>query len=321
MKFSAKTRLASRVAPLCVALAALCPAAWARPFTLPVLPDTQVAVNRRPDMLDAQMNWLAKNSRALDVPMVLHVGDIVDFDNTRHWTTASRAFETLDRARIPYALAVGNHDTSAVGENSGSAAPGNVNANLRKTKKFNTYFPIKRLWAMRGRYEVGKSDNAYYTFQAGGLNWLVLSLEFCARQGPVNWANIVLANHPRHNAIVLTHFHLNSKGDINTNNAGYGNLSTRSVYDQMIKKHRNVVMVLSGHVDSSAWRTDRGERGNTIYQMLQDYQTQDAGGGYIRLLEIDTEKGTIGARMYSPFYNKTLEDKSRFSFSGVRFIR
>jgi hypothetical protein len=267
------------------------------------------------------MNWLSKNKKVLKMPLVLHVGDIVDYDNVRHWETASSAFSILDRARLNYALAVGNHDTAAVGRFSGSAAPGNVNANLRNTIKFNYFFPRSRLKALRGQYETGKSDNAYYTFKAGGLNWLVLTLEFCARQGPVDWANEIVPQFPRHNVIVLTHFHLNSKGQINQNNAGYGNLTTQAVYDQFIKKHPNVLMVLSGHVDSSAWRTDKGEKGNTIYQMLQDYQGQDAGGGYIRLLEIDTQAGTIAARMYSPFYDKTKEDFSKFSFSGVKFIK
>jgi len=269
----------------------------------------------------SQVNWLAKNRDALNMPIVLHVGDIVDFDNLKHWDTASNAFKVLDEARMPYALAVGNHDTSAVGEFSGSAAPGNVNANLRLTKKFNTYFPISRLTAQLGRYEEGKSDNAYYTFTAGGVDWLVLTLEFCARQGPVDWANRILPLYPNHNVIVLTHFHLTSKGEINKNNAGYGDLSPQSIYDQFIKKHANVLMVLSGHVDSSAWRKDQGEKGNTIYQILQDYQGQDAGGGYIRLLEIDPEAGTIAARMYSPFYDKTKDDFSRFSFTDVKFIK
>ncbi|MDF2439676.1 MAG: hypothetical protein JWN98_660 [Abditibacteriota bacterium] len=80
-------------------------------------------------------------------------------------------------------------------------------------------------------------------------------------------------------------------------------------------------MVLSGHVVTSAWRTDRGEQGNTIYQVLQDYQSQDAGGGYIRLFDIDTSARTIAARMYSPFYNKTKEDTSQFSFNDVKFIK
>ena len=294
---------------------------FAEPFTLPVLPDTQVEVNRKPEMLHSQLDWLVKNAAPLKMPMVLHVGDIVDFHNDKQWTTASEAFKVLDEAKIPYALAVGNHDTAAVGENSGSAAPGNVNLNLRNTEKFNSYFPVARFTAQKGRFEEGKSDNAYYTFEAGGLNWLVLTLEFCSRQGPVDWANQVLPQFPHHNVIILTHFHLTSKGEINQTNAGYGNLTSQSIFDQMIKKHANVVLVLSGHVDTSAHRTDEGENGNTIYQILQDYQGEDAGGGYIRLLDIDTAAGTIAARMYSPFYDKTKEDKSKFSIEGVKFVQ
>jgi hypothetical protein len=314
------SRFPSLIAFVLAVLSYFAPA-FAEPFTLPVLPDTQVEVNRKPEMIESQLAWLVKNAAPMKMPIVLHVGDIVDFHNDMQWTRASTEFKVLDDAKIPYALAVGNHDTAAVGENSGSAAPGNVNANLRNTTKFNTYFPVARFTAQKGRYEEGKSDNAYYTFEAGGLKWLVLTLEFCARQGPVDWANEVIPKFPDHNVIILTHFHLTSKGEINQTNAGYGNLTSQSIFDQMIKKHPNVVLVLSGHVDTSAWRTDPGEKGNTIYQILQDYQGEDAGGGYIRLLDIDPDAGTIKARMYSPFYDKTKDDKSKFEITGIKFIR
>ncbi|BCM92146.1 hypothetical protein IAD21_04025 [Abditibacteriota bacterium] len=323
MKLSAERFIAVRglVALFAAVIATACPSALARPFTIPVLPDTQIEVRARPDMLKSQLNWIVANKKALKIPVVLHVGDIVDWDNAKQWDDASKALSVLDEARLPYALAVGNHDTAAVGQFSGSAAPGNVNLNLRNTAKFNYYFPVDRFKAQQGRFEEGKSDNAFYTFKAGGLNWMVVTLEFCARQGPVDWANGVVAAHPKHNVILLTHFHLTSKGEINQNNAGYGNLTNQSIYDQLIKKHSNILMVLSGHVDSSSWRTDKGEKGNTIYQILQDYQTSDSGGGYIRLLEVDPEKGTVSARMYSPFYDKTKDDFSQFSFSDVKFIR
>ena len=64
---------------------------------------------------------------------------------------------------------------------------------------------------------------------------------------------------------------------------------------------------------------DQGTEGNNIYQILQDYQRKDEG--YIRLLDIDTEKGTISAKMYSPYLDNTLEDNSSFSFTDVKFIK
>ncbi len=295
--------------------------ALASPFVLPVLPDTQREINGKPVMFVSQIKWLVDNRTKLDIPIVLHVGDIVDFNNAKQWEVASEQFKRLDEMKLPYALAVGNHDTAAVGENSGKAAPGNVNANLRTTAFFNQYFPVGRMAAEKGQYESGKSDNAYYLFEAGGLKWLVLTLEFCARQGPVDWANIVLNDYPDRNVIILTHFHLTSKGEINQTNAGYGNLTSQSIFDQLIKKHANVLLVLSGHVDSSASRTDPGEAGNTIYQILQDNQTKDSGGGYIRLLEIDPEAGTIAASMYSPFYDLTQDGTSKFALSHVKFIK
>jgi len=226
----------------------------------------------------------------------------------------------LDNARVPYAITLGNHDTGAVGEHSGSAAPGNVNANLRNTDRFNTYFPVKRFTAQKGRFEKNKSDNAFYTFKAGGMNWLVLTLEFCSRPAPVEWAIQVISKHPKHNVIILTHYHLNAKGIIGQDNAGYGDLSPQEVYDQLIKQSANVRIVLSGHTGSSVHRDDIGLKGNHIYQILQDYQGEDNGGGFIRLLEIDPGSKTMSAKMYSPFYNRTKTDSSQFLFTGVDFV-
>jgi len=289
-------------------------------FTIPILPDTQAEVGGKPAMFYSQLNWIAQKKDSLNMPIVLHVGDLVNFDNIGHFETASKGYKILDSARIGYAITLGNHDTEAVGVNSGSAAPGNVNQNLRKTTKFNNYFPVSRFTMQKGRFEENKSDNAFYTFKAGKMKWMVITLEFCARQGPVDWANKIITENPKYNVIILTHFHLTSKGEINKNNAGYGDLTTQAIYDQMIKKHKNVRMVLSGHVVTSAWRIDQGEKGNDIYQLLQNYQSEDLGGGYIRLLEIDTKHKTMSAKMYSPYYNKTKEDASKFSFSDVKFL-
>lgn len=253
------------------------------------------------------------------MPIVLHVGDVVDFNNIDQYIRASAGFKILDNAKLPYAITLGNHDTGVVGENSGSAAPGNVNANLRTTDRFNTYFPVKRFTAQKGRFEKNKMDNAYYKFKAGGLKWLVVTLEFCSRKEPVDWADKVISKYPNHNVIVLTHYHLNGKGEISTNNAGYGNLSPKDIYDQVIKQHSNVLLVLSGHTGSSVYRDDAGVNGNRIYQILQDYQGEDNGGGYIRLLEIDPGKGTISAKMYSPFYKLTKNDYSMFTISDADF--
>ena len=149
----------------------------------------------------------------------------------------------------------------------------------------------------------------------------MIALEFCARDTAAKWMDQTLKKFPDHNAIILTHYHLTPKGEINVNNAGYGDMSILSIYDNYIKPNKNVVLVLSGHVCYSAWRKDAGTNGNTICQILTDYQCKDNGGGYLRLLDIDTQKGTIEAKMYSPYYKKTLDDDSRFTITGVTFVK
>ena len=308
---------------LCVLVGALftAPRAGAQVFTIAVLPDTQCEVNRQEAMFTSQMRWLVENKDALHIPVVLHVGDIIDWDTPDHrmWETASRGFALLDTAGLPYALANGNHDNAAV-KIGGSAAPGNVNANLRITTLFNRYFPPARFKLQRGAYEPGKSENSFCTFSAGGVDWLVLALELWPRQGVIDWAKTVTVTHPDHNVIVLTHSFLTSRGNIKADNGGYGDTSPLWLSEQLIRPYANMRFVLSGHVDTSAWRVEHGAHGNTVYEILQDCQLTDEGGGYIRLLEVDVQKKTVSARMYSPYYDLTKEDQSRFRFEEVELI-
>lgn len=290
-------------------------------FTIPVLPDTQESVTRNNEMFFSQMRWISNCKDSLQIPFVLHVGDVVNFDTITHWETASAGFGILDKNKIPYVITLGNHDTEAVLWNDGSAAPGNVNKNLRKTIKFNTYFPENRFINQKGQFESGKSDNSYYTFNAGGLKWLVVALEFCARENAAQWMSNVIRSYPKHNVIVLTHMHLTPRGEIHTSNAGYGDMKVIDIYNNYIKPHKNVLMVLSGHNCYSAFREDFGIYGNRIYQILTDYQCKDDGGGYLRLLGIDVKNKTISTKVYSPYYNKTLEDTSSFVISDVNFIK
>ncbi len=292
----------------------------AQKFTLAVYPDTQAEVSSKNEMFFPRFDWIVKSRDSLNIPMVIGVGDLTNFDNYNHWEVASRGYELFDLHQIPYSIVLGNHDTEAVGVYTGSAAPGNVNQNLRKTHKFNSYFPQSRFPNLRGVYEPGKSDNAYYTFKVEDTNWLVIALEFCPRQGPLNWAADLCKEFYDYNVIITTHYYLTPRGEIAESNAGYGDFSPQMIFSRVVRPNPNVRLVLSGHVSSTAWRVDEIAGGNKVYSILQNYQNDDFGGGYIRLLTIDVDKGTIHASMYSPYYNKTRDDRSKFVIEGVSFI-
>lgn len=299
--------------------------AFAQKFTIAIFPDSQYAVSDKPSLFTRQMQWLTEKKDSLNLPFVLHVGDVVNYDSWDQFAFASEAFKILDDANVNYAITIGNHDTEAVNVDNGSAAPGDTRINIRKTAKFNTAFPVERFKAQRGRFEEGKSDNAYYTFKAGGLNWLVITLEFCARSQVVAWANTIVPQFPDHNVIFLTHVHLNSNGQVEPGAQGYGATSPNEIFFNLMRKHANVRLVFCGHFSGalSKHRNDPGEKGNRIYQMLQDYSTERNahGNGYLRLVDIDPAAGTIDAKIYSPVLNSTRNDVSKFSYTGVQFVQ
>jgi hypothetical protein len=300
---------------LLVLLAA--PPARPETFTLAVLPDVQQETSG-PRFVN-RLQWIVNNRTSQNIKFMLQCGDMMNFNLDSQYAFMSEGLKTLDNAAFPYATCLGNHDTAAVRSDSGSAAPGDVNANLRNTAKYNAYFPTTRYRALGGVYETGKIDNAWHAFTAGGLNWLVINLELWARTGAVDWAKTVVASHPNHNVIFLTHAHLNSDSTIQQNNGGYGNNSPQYVFDQVIRQYANVRFVFSGHVGSHGYRVDTGVKGNKIHQFLQCYH--DGATNPTRLIRIDTANGTIQSSVYCPYTNATKSDGSSFTVTGVSWVQ
>ena len=264
-------------------------------FTLIVLPDTQGYADTRhretqkhwPDIGDqracffGQTEWIKNNRRERNIALVVHVGDITQTDHDEEWKIADAAFETID-PHVPYVLCSGNHDMGYSPE-------------LRKTgqsraSRFGTYFPPSRFTenplynanfsAEMHRHfrEAGKSENYYLYFRAGGMDFLVLTLEFKPRDGSLAWANRVAEQHPDHRIIVVTHGYLTKKGE-RAGSDGYpisGN-SGQAIWENFVSRHRNIFLVLSGHAGESQL-TSEGRHGNTVHQIQSDYWYWDLPG-------------------------------------------
>lgn len=290
-------------------------------FALAVIPDAQQEVlDAKDTRLADRMQWLVDNREKLNLKLVMQVGDLHNWDTPNHfqYERSTAAFALLDQAKLPYVLTLGNHDTAATKEG-GSAAPGNVHDNLRTTTTFNTYYPTTRFQALQGVFEEGKADNAWHSFQAGGLDWLVINLELWARKEAVAWAKTVVEAHPNHNIIVLTHSHLNGGNQIDQRNGGYGDNSPQYVYDQLLKPYPNIRLVFSGHAGRHAYRLDHGDKGNAIYQFSQCYHSNETNP--VRLFEIDTQAGRLKTWVYCPSKDTTLDDGSRLEITDIDWVK
>jgi hypothetical protein len=280
-------------------------------WSLVILPDTQVYARAYPGLFHLQTQWVLENKGKHNIVYVLQNGDVTDNNVDLQWQRASQAFARLD-GKIPYAIALGNHD---FGPNGGTQD---------RTTLGNRYFPLSRFAAwptFGGPMEVGKIDNTFHLFRAGGQDYLILCLEFGPRDEVLAWANRIIEKHPRHKVIVMTHAYLysdstrydwKSKGDEQKwNPHAYPIAATdttindgQDMWDKLVKRHPNILMTINGHVlnDGLGFLTSKGDAGNTVHQMLVNYQMLAVGGGaWLRLLTFDPD-GTITVQDYSPLY-------------------
>ena len=279
-------------------------------WSLVLLPDTQLYSRDHPATFSAQTEWIVRHRRDYNVQFVLHLGDIVQDNNDRQWKISRGAMAVLE-GHVPYALCVGNHDMGPGG-----------NAATRDTL-FSKYFPVAEAVqssTFGGVYdkEPLKMDNSFHLFQAGGRKWLVLCLEFGPRHDVVAWADSVVRRHPDCWVILITHAYLRGEDGqrfdrhskrpqsapphlygVARHPAGLND--GEELWRKLVSSHRNFQLVASGHVCYSHLLSSKGAAGNTVHQMLCNYQQAPGGGaGYLRLLQFLPDGTTVRATDYSP---------------------
>ena len=290
-------------------------------WTLVLLPDTQIYSQNYPGIFDSQTAWILHNARARNIRYVMHLGDIVNVNSIPEWENARRSMGMLD-GKVPYALVAGNHDYGP----GGNAATWDT--------FLNDYFHEEdyRAWpSFGGAMEPGKMDNTYHLFEAGGVKWIVLCLEWGPRDSTVEWANRIMTEHADRKGILVTHAFMNNN-DLRydhtdtANSQAYnphkyqtpgGKNDGEQLWQKLVKKH-NFVLTLNGHVlgDGTGYRVDNNDAGKPVHQMLSNYQFRKLGGeGYLRTLEFQPDNKTVIVKSYSPIYdNHLLEPDQDFRF-------
>jgi len=267
------------------------------PFTLVLIPDTQFYTAQTNGgtmaMYTAQTQWCVDNRVSRNIAAVAHLGDVTDNDTATEWQRADGAHDLLENPAttgladgIPYVMNFGNHD-----DNGGGTL-------------FDQYFGISR-FSGRGYYGghwSSTNKNSYILFSAGGLDWVMVSLQFHPDEisGLLDWADGIYASYPNRKGILITHSMLYpgldwSPGGENIYNA--------------LKDRPNLILAACGHLNGSNWRTDV-YGSNKLTTMVSDYQGDANGGnGYLRYLEIDPALNQVRAFTYSPYLGQSKTDQ------------
>ncbi len=289
-------------------------------WTLAILPDTQNYSADIPQLFESQTKWIVANRDKYNIAYVLQLGDITNDNNPPQWENAKKAISILD-GQVPYALVQGNHDCGVPGEEG-----------WRSVSRLSEYFPVSHFkdWpTFGGTFEKDKLDNSYHLFTAGGTGWIVIALEFGPRDAVIEWAGKLLDEYKNRRAIIIMHAYTymdDTRYDWATKGANQawnphsypcqnepgGVNDAEEMWNKVFKKHANLTFVISGHVlgDGLGRLESKGDNGNTVYQMLVNYQMLPRGGdGFLRLMEFHPDGKTVQVTAYSPDLNKYKTDE------------
>lgn len=243
------------------------------------------------------------NASNQKLKFVFGLGDITDQSKEGEFSTAKENWQKLDGV-VPYSLVRGNHDTVE-----GFVSTWGGEQSTYSKQYFDAYDPATAL-------------TTAHKFSVGKLDYLVLALSWAPSTEEIAWASEVVAAHPYHNVIVTTHGFMDANGEVLEYWSDKGKNYADRIWDNLIKKHDNIVLVMSGHIYSQKIEMKQvtGEKGNTITQLLidpswLDEETASSGGtGLLANLYFSEDGSQVSVNWYSPIRNQYYNCHSVYSF-------
>ena len=296
-------------------------------FSLAVIGDTQIltevdAESRADDdpsndtnYTASIYNWIVANAEAKKMQYVLGLGDITNGNTDAEWEVAKEAITKMNGI-VPYTLVKGAppHDNGA---------------------KFNGYFASEEAFTstITGYYEEGVVLNTYSTFRVGEVDYLILALDFAAKDPVLEWANSVLSSeeYKNHRVIITTHCYLWRDGKPVDQTAATTALPDKPEYtsddaynngdemwDKLVSKHENIFLVLSGHFNADDIVASQavGDNGNIVTQMMINPQgfdyAQKYETGMVCMLYFSEDGKTMSVEYLSTYRNQFYREVNQF---------
>ncbi len=279
-------------------------------YSMAVIGDTQTVSIQKPENFHYIYDYIIDNVEKKNIRFVMGLGDITDTDSAEEWELDMAQIKRMDDV-VPYSLVKGNHD-------------GLRNSNF---DAYVSYDGEKTAFA--GSYKEESVVNSYHIFSVGSIKYMVVCLDYGASDEVLAWAGEIISSHPDHNVIVTTHAYLFNDGttldagDIcPPSNSGEEFNNGDEIWDKLIKKHDNIVLVLSGHDPSQniILTKTEGENGNTVTQMLidgqsVDYEYRNHGClGLVAMFYFSEDGKTVQVEYYSTIQQKYYKINNQFTF-------
>jgi hypothetical protein len=223
--------------------------------------------------------------------------------NQAEWDRAMGALDTLDGdlladpdGLLPYGATCGNHDFDEV-DSKISAAQYIANAGPTRY--------LGRSWYVGAAPD---QINQAQTFEANGNTYLNLGLEWHPSDAAIEWAQSVIAAHPHTPTIISTHEHLMTGQFAFRSQSGAtpdssGDNDGDSLFEKLVEPFPQVFMVLSGHIHGNGWNEATTLFGQSVEEILADYQEDPNGGnGFMQVMHFRPESNELELQTVSPTY-------------------
>ena len=247
-------------------------------YSFAVVGDTQYLVkhdvNKGTNNNGTLYDWILENKDSKNIQNVLGMGDIIDaYSDEAQWAQAMAGINKLN-GKIPYYLVRGNHDNS-------DAYNANLNTDIYKSQFSDPDIEDQS----KCFYSQSFVNSAYTKFTVGDTKYLLMMLDYGAKDDMIAWANNVIAANPTYKVIITTHGYLSASGSWLDNESYSPDPDGTSIFnsgiemwEKLVSKHSNIFMVLCGH-DNKVPKGDilmlqsKGDAGNTVSQLLINPQT------------------------------------------------
>lgn len=282
--------------------------------------------DNKAEYLEMLYNWLIENKDEHKIKYVMGLGDITQKSYTAEWDYAKEQLYKLNGI-IPFSVVRGNHDKLETQIWKKVDGKNYYDPALQKNSLFNKTFNDGIYRAqIDGSYN-NDVTNTYNAFTVGKTKYLLLNLDYGASDAVLNWADGIIRKYSDHRVIITTHCYLFRDGTTLDRNDAYpasksqgGENDGDDMWNKLVSKHKNIILVLSGHdpKDDIVCTRTKGVNGNTVTQLLINPQHMDSNIGctaMVAMLYFSEDGNTVTVRYYSVARNQYGSEKSQFTFT------
>lgn len=263
-------------------------------YSMAVLGDIQTTNYYYRDKLNATFDWIIDNKDAKNIQYVFGLGDITDMSTEAEFLAAKEQLLRIQNAGIEQSINRGNHDWS-----------------------YNNYITYDTFGSGLVSYD-GTMRSTYRLTTIGGVKYMMMSLDFFPNDDIIAWASEAIEAHPDYNVILTTHGYFDDgmvQGDGNllqdediqwVDNPATAN-SGQDIFDKLVNKHSNIVLLLCGHeipVDHGpSYEVTTRDGGSKVVQMMVNHQHLEyyskQSYGMVAMLYFSNDGGKVQLEYFS----------------------